>query len=292
MPAFCVHSEYGALSNVILGTGTGYHRDPDRVEVVNATQAATFASSGRPAAAKVEAEFSGFGTALTAAGVTVHEPRLAPASVQDQTCPRDIGFVIGETFVEAGMRASSRVEEIDGIRHILDGWTGPRLRVPPGLSLEGGDVIVDGDVVYVGAGQRSDAAGAEYLSARFGQTHRIIALPTTPASRGEEVLHLDCTFQPLGLGHALIYPGGLARIPAVLRDRYAWIELTRAEAAALATNILSLAPDHLIARSHPACARINSELRAAGYRVTEVDFDAVPSTGGSFRCATLPLRRS
>ena len=29
----------------------------------------------------------------------------------------------------------------------------------------------------------------------------------------------------------------------------------------------------------------------AGCRVDEVTFDVVPSTGGSFYCATLPLRR-
>ena len=52
------------------------------------------------------------------------------------------------------------------------------------------------------------------------------------------------------------------------------------------------ANDHVIARDHPDCARVNDTLRKAGYRVEELRFDAVPSTGGSFRCATLPLNRA
>lgn len=289
---FQVATEFGHLTHVILGTGEGYHRDPSRVEVVNETHAATLGTSGHPSPARVQGDFTNARAALEAAGVHVYQPELAPESVQDQTCPRDIGFVIGDTFVEAGMRSPGRTEEINGIRTILAGWSGPQVSVPRGLALEGGDVVVDGDLVFVGIGQRSDRAGAEFLARHFAGTHRIIPLPTTPLAQGEDVLHLDCTFQPLGLGHALIYPAGLTAIPPEIHDRYNWIEVTRDEAAALATNILSLAPDHLIARSHPACARVNTALRAAGYRVTEVEFDAVPSTGGSFRCATLPLHRA
>jgi N-dimethylarginine dimethylaminohydrolase len=118
-----------------------------------------------------------------------------------------------------------------------------------------------------------------------------VPLPTRALDEGEDILHLDCAFQPLGLGHALIYPDGLATLPDAVRA-YDWIEVTRKEATALATNVISVAPDHVIARTAPDCARVNAALRAAGYKVTEVAFDAVPGTGGSFRCATLPLSRA
>lgn len=295
MPAplqFQVATEFGRLTHVILGTGEGYHRDPAQVEVINATHAATLQAVGHPDPDHVTRDFARVRAALEAAGVRVCQPGLAPDSVQDQTCPRDIGFVIGTTFVTAGMRSPGRAEEIAGIRHILADWSGPQITVPRGIALEGGDVVVDGDLVFAGIGQRSDAAGAEFLAQHFAATHRIVPLPTTPPDQGEDVLHLDCTFQPLGLGHALIHPAGLVDIPPEIHDRYHWIEVDRTEAAALATNILSLAPDHILARTHPACARVNATMRAAGYRVTEVDFDAVPSTGGAFRCATLPLHRA
>jgi len=286
-----VRSECATLRDVIVGTAEGYHRDPGRVEIVNGKHHRTLAAAGQPDTGRMQAEFAGFRSVLEAAGVRVHSPHLAPASVQDQTCPRDIGFVIGNTFVEAGMRVASRMEEIAGITHILDACIGPRVAVPPGICLEGGDVIVDGAHVFVGCGQRSDREGLDFLRARFGDTHEVVPLPCRSPDEGEDVLHLDCTFNPLGLGHALIYPDGLDGIPEVLSEKYDWIEVTREEADELATNVLSVAPDRIIARSAPSCARVNAALRTAGYRVEEVDFDAVPGTGGSFRCATLPLRR-
>lgn len=286
-----VADEFAPLRHVVMGRGAGYHRDAAKVEVVNETHRRTLAARGHPTEAQVVAEFAGFRAVLERAGVDVHIPDLAPDSVQDQTCPRDIGFVIGDTFVAAGMRNASRVAEIEGIAALLAACAGPRAAVPEGVCLEGGDVIVAGRDIFVGCGQRSDPEGAAFLRARFGATHAVHAVPTRPLTEGQDVLHLDCAFQPLGRGHALIYPEGLAEIPAPMRERFDWIEITREEAAALATNILSVAPDHIIARDNPACARVNGLLRQAGYRVDEVAFDAVPSTGGSFRCATLPLRR-
>jgi len=286
-----VTTEYDPLCDVIIGTGEGYHRAPAQVALVNGKQQRSFAAQGHASDVQVQAEFASFRAALEGAGITVHQPRLAPDTVPDQTCPRDIGFVIGDTFVQANMREPTRTDEIDGIRHILNRCTGPQITVPSGVCLEGGDVIVDGDVIFVGIGQRSDVAGAGFLQQVFAQDYQILPLPCRQPETGEDILHLDCTFNPLGLGHALIYPQGLADIPDLIQSRYEWIELTRAEADEMAANVVSAAPDHVIARTAPSCARVNAALRDAGYRVTEVDFDAVPATGGSFRCATLPLRR-
>ena len=287
---FRVQDEVAPLRYVVLGRGEGYHRDAARIEIVNEVQRQSFETRGRLAEAQVVAELANARAAMERAGVTVHQPDLAPDSEQDQTCPRDIGFVIGDTFVTAGMRHASRAAEIDGIAGLLRGCDGPRVSVPQGVSLEGGDVIVDGQTVFVGAGQRSDPEGAAFLQAQFGETHRVCPVPTRPLSEGQDVLHLDCAFNPLGLCHVLIYPGGLADIPDEIGNRN-WIEVTQAEATALATNVLSLSPGLLLARDHPDCARVNGLLRQAGYQVEEVTFDAVPFTGGSFRCATLPLWR-
>ena len=102
--ALGVRDEFSRLAHVIMGTAEGFHRDPARVEMVNKTQAATVRAKGHPEPAQLAKEFEAFRAAMEGAGVTVHQPVLAPPSVQDQTCPRDIGFVIGDTFVVAGMR--------------------------------------------------------------------------------------------------------------------------------------------------------------------------------------------
>ena len=289
--AFAVSNEFAPLRHVVLGRIEGYHRDPSQVEVVNEKMRQLAAAGGYPEVAQLRPEYGAFQAAMEAAGVRVHLPALAPETVQDQTCPRDIGFVVGRTFVTAGMRYESRRAELDPLRPLLAGCSGERLAVPDGIALEGGDVILADELLLVGSGQRSDPEGAAFLQQHFGNSFEVVHLPCSGPATGEDVLHLDCTFNPLGLGHALIYPPGLKDIPAVLRDRFDWIEVTRDEQSALATNVLSLAPDRLIARNHTACARVNAALRQAGYEVTEVPFDGVPATGGSFRCATLPLQR-
>jgi len=289
--ALNIVNEYDRLTHVVVGTAHGYHRDAEQVEVVNETQKSTFASGALPTEETLGPEFNSFKHALKENGVHVYEPRLAPETVQDQTCPRDIGFVIGDVLVIAAMHDHSRKEEFAGVSHLLEFWQGSVLQAPEGVFIEGGDVVIDQGCIFVGIGQRSDRAGFEFLKTSFGDQFNVIPMPCRPIVDGENVLHLDCTFQPLGLGHALIYKEGLETIPPEIAEKYSLIPVDRFEADALATNILSIRPDTLIARSAPECARVNAELRKSGYQVIEINFDLVPSTGGSFRCATLPVRR-
>ncbi len=288
---FQINNEFDRLTHVVVGSGIGYHRDPARVEVVNDTQQRSFTSGAYPTEQTLLPEFTAFKTALAENGVHVYEPQQAPESVQDQTCPRDIGFVIGDVLVVAEMKNQSRKHEFEGIRHLLECWQGRVIEAPDDAFLEGGDVIIDQGHIFVGCGQRSDGAGLAFMRKHFEDTYHIVPMPCRSLADGENILHLDCTFNPLGLGHVLIYKNGLLSVPPVVADRYIEIPVDRLEAEALATNVLSIAPDTVIARSSPDCTRVNGILRSLGYQVIEVAFDLVPSTGGSFRCATLPVRR-
>ena len=70
------------------------------------------------------------------------------------------------------------------------------------------------------------------------------------------------------------------------------ISVNRAEQAALATNVLVAHPGYILARDDAACEPINQILESRyGFSVERLPFDCVPSIGGSFRCATLPLKR-
>jgi len=289
---FQINNEFDRLTHVVVGSGIGYHRDPSRVEVVNDTQQHSFTSGAYPTEQTLLPEFTAFKTVLEENGVHVYEPELAPESVQDQTCPRDIGFVIGDVLVVAAMKNQSRKHEFSGIRHLLDCWQGRVIEAPDDAFLEGGDVIIDQGHIFVGCGQRSDEAGLTFMRQNFEDSYHIVPMPCRSLADGENILHLDCTFNPLGLGHVLIYRDGLESIPAIVTEKYIEIPVNKAEAEALATNVFSISPDTVTARSAPQCARVNAVLKDLGYRVIEVDFDLVPSTGGSFRCVTMPVRRA
>ena len=162
------------------------------------------------------------------------------------------------------------------------------LKVPDDIVLEGGDVIVDNGRIFVGLSQRTGPEGAAFLASHFPQFD-VIPVPLKQIADGENVLHLDCSFVPVGTKYALIYADGLAEMPAIIAEQYNFIEVTKAEQQILATNVLSISPTQLIARTQST--RVNAELRKRGLEVIELPFDDPPKTGGSFRCCSLPLWR-
>lgn len=290
VPKFAQYNETDQLQKVIIGRWKGYRADENYVEIVNEEQ-----KSGLPETLQLEKEFDGFKKALEQEGVEVLIPDYVGKFVYDQLTPRDIGITIGNRFVLCNMKSSSRRYESNGIfRHIMDlEGPEPSLLIPPSndILLEGGDIIVQNGNIFVGISQRSNMAGFEYLKEKFGQEFDVIPLHCSSLDADENVLHLDCTFNPVGKKHALIYPDGFKEIPDVIRT-FDWIEVTKEEQSALGTNVLSVNEQTVISRKHPTCTRVNEEIRKIGMKVIELPFDGAPSTGGSFRCCSLPLVRS
>lgn len=281
-----VNSESATLKTVILGYAENFHQIPPAI--INETQKRTYFSDNAPTRETLVAELDGFRQTLEANGVTVLRP--SPLSdVPDQLMPRDIGVVIGSTLVVSRMAKPSRRDEWRGITWLIDQIDPAQvLFVPDPAVLEGGDIIVEGDVIYVGIGQRTNEAGFRFVAKSFPH-HKVVPVYLKSVAQGEDVLHLDCAFVPLGNRHALIYPDGLQDMPEIIRERYTLIPVTREEQMALATNVLSIAPSTVISR--PDMGRVNAALRAVGLQVIEVKYDDPPKTGGSFRCTTLPLCR-
>ncbi len=294
-----IQDEYSRLARVIIGRGAPYQRDKKQVAAEMA-QFPLLPDTARreevlaltyPTEQALLREYSDYSATLQKHGVEVLLCEPAAAYSFDYTCPRDIGFVIGEFFFVANMAVPSRIDEIETIRHHLAGIDAANiLRPPDGALLEGGDIVqLDASTVLVGYNRRSNRAGFEYLRDFFAPLG-ITALPQPHVQ-----LHLDCCLNPLGLGHLLIHPESLRGDDEAVRRRllqYRWIEVDAVEREHLATNLLSIAPDTIIARNHESCSRVNRTLGELGYRVEAIGFDGVPATGGSFRCASLPLLRS
>ena len=198
--------------------------------------------------------------------------------------------MIGDLFFVANMAVASRDEEIRTIeRHLESISAGKIVRFPGHCIIEGGDIVVlDDKTVLAGHNRRSNREGCLFLKAMLSPLGvRVIPLEHTQ-------LHLDCCLNPLGRGHLLIHPPSLVGDTEEARrvlDGYQWIEVDDTEREHLATNILSLDPNTVLARTHASCARVNRQLVDAGYTVETTDFDGVPATGGSFRCASLPMLR-
>ncbi|MCA9943678.1 MAG: hypothetical protein KC449_09370 [Anaerolineales bacterium] len=286
MHKLCVTSETGRLRSVIIGYPDNFHQAPPAI--INETQKEYYFGPNCPTRQQVMAELGGFKKALACQGVEVLQPEPLEG-VPDQLMTRDIGVVIGDTFVVTQMARESRRDEWLGLLPILNRMRTQRvIKVPDDIVLEGGDVIVDNGRIFVGLSQRTGPDGAAYLASRFPQ-FEVVPVPLKQLSDGENVLHLDCSFVPVGQRSALIYADGLAEMPAAIAENYDLIEVTKAEQAILATNVLSISPTQVIAR--PQSSRVNAEMRQRGLEVIELPFDDPPKTGGSFRCCSLPLWR-
>ncbi len=294
-----VRDEFSKLNQAIVGLGSPYQRDRQRVAaemaefplVPDTARRAEVLALAYPTEAQLAREYADFAATLERQGVEVLRPDPAAAYSFDYTCPRDIGFVVGDTFFVANMAVPSRVDEIETIRRHLQPVDADRiLRPPADCLLEGGDVVaLDAATLLVGFNRRSNRAGFEFLRECLAPR----GITVLPAPHRQ--LHLDCCLNPLGGGHLLIHPASLEQFDAATRrvlEAYAWIEVDAAEREHLATNVLSIGPRTIIVRDHPACARVNRVLEELGYAVEAVSFDGVPATGGSFRCASLPLARA
>lgn len=290
MNRFNQYNETDPLKKVIIGRYQGYRADDAYVEIVNEEQ-----KKGLPDVQELGPEFEAFRQGLEQHGIEVLVPEYVGKFVYDQLTPRDLGITIGNQFVMSNMVNQSRRYEAAGIFPLINKMQGedPAILLPPdkNILLEGGDIIVDKGYIFAGLSQRTNQAGFEYLQETFGSSFQLVPVHCSSLDEGKNVLHLDCTFNPVGKKHALIYPDGFREIPDVIREEYEWIEVTSEEQAQLATNVISIDPETVISRDHPACRRVNEEMRKAGIQVTELPFDAAPATGGSFRCCTLPLVR-
>ena len=282
-----VDAETAPLRSVIVGYPDNFLQVD--AEIINETQRQYYDGPDAPTAEAVTRQVNGLITVLRDHGVEVHQPHPLPY-LPDQMMTRDIGVVIGDTFVVTTMAARSRRHEWRGYAHLFEHFP-EHVKVlfgPEDLVIEGGDVIVDRGKVFVGIGQRTTLAGAAWLM-QLVPDYEIVPITLSGLDDGEDVLHLDCSFLPVGDGYALIYRDGMRDIPAALRETYELIDVTREEQRVLGTNVLSLDPSTVI--SQPTSVRINAEMRARGIEVIEVPYSEPPKTGGSFRCSTLPLHR-
>ena len=223
-----------------------------------------------------------FEQTLRNAGVEVI--KLQPSKDHpEQVFTRDIGFTLGDQLFISEMANPIR----KGEEKVLAKWMKDHEIAYKKLSthsIEGGDVIVDGQRVFIGISHRTCMNAIQNLQKELPD-FEILPIPFNP-----KYLHLDCVFNILSPTDALIFPDALdQKVVDRLSKMYNLIEVSDSEQFSMGTNVLSIGQNRVL--SLPVNIDVNHQMRQRGYEVLEVDFSEIIKSGGSFRCCSMPIVR-
>ncbi|WP_102274152.1 dimethylarginine dimethylaminohydrolase family protein [Cytobacillus massiliigabonensis] len=202
----------------------------------------------------------------------------------DQVFTRDIGFTIGNRIYVADMQTYLRQGEEVHLIKWLEKEQLPFHQLQ-GYNIEGGDIMIDGETVYIGLSKRTNLQAVSHLQALLPK-YEVIPVPFNDA-----FLHLDCVFNILSSKEALICSSEVnSEQVKLLKSRYFLIEMTKEELFTHSANVLSIGNKKVF--SMPININVNKQLQSRGYEVIEVDVSEITKSGGAFRCCTLPISRS
>ncbi|WP_067726319.1 dimethylarginine dimethylaminohydrolase family protein [Oceanobacillus damuensis] len=207
----------------------------------------------------------------------------AKKQLNEQVFTRDIGFTIGDRFFVSFMKKDIRRQEESVLTDWLENKQIPYYKFAT-PSIEGGDVLVDNNKVWIGQSDRTSPTAIDLLEKELPD-HTV-----TPIFMRKDILHLDCIFNVISEDTALIYSPAMDEGSyKLLKASYNLIEVTEDEQFQMGPNVLPIGNKKLI--SLPENKRLNHELTQAGFTVIEVPFSEIIKSGGSYRCCTLPLIR-
>jgi N-dimethylarginine dimethylaminohydrolase len=282
-----VTNETARLESVILGIGSDMGEELD----INPTSKWHIEQGTYPSENAIQSEISLFEAALREEGVEVLKPKNI--SGIEQIFTRDIGFVIDDHYVVSHMLEEVRQLELPGIDHITKLFDpSKKITVPKHANVEGGDVILFNDHIFVGISARTNYEGYLFIKESFPkkQVHPIYLKVSD--DRKENILHLDCTFQPIGLKEAIIYESGFEKRPDIIYDLFKsddLIKVNQQQMMRMVPNIFSIATDTVVIES--SFELLLPELKDRGYKVYSIPYSENAKLSGLLRCSTQPLRR-
>ncbi len=227
-------------------------------------------------------QFEAFKQLLAGRGAEVIDvPELAghPNSV----FTRDVALVGPAGFVKVRMGLESRRGEETWMAELLEGL-GERCigEIEPPGTVEGGDVILAGDVAFVGRSCRSNAAGVEQLSGILQEQGYEVRV----ADISDDWMHIGGPMSVIGPRRVVCCEDVL---PAGFFDGFDVVEVPfRGPSTG---NVVCIGLDEVIANAAENVDTIRI-LEENGVTVHGIDLSEFRKGAGGPSCLTLPLERS
>lgn len=299
-----VQNETAQLQTVVLGRAESNGANPTLDQTFDAKSYETVKNNDYPKEEDLIAEMSEFEQVLKKYNVEV----LRPTLIEDcnQVFSRDVGFVIEDEFFIANI-IPDRLEELQAYREIKRQFKGNKINaLPEEVYVEGGDVILYNDYIFVGTYKQADFKNyktgrtnvefVEYIKAKFPNKKVLdFELKKNDENPYEGILHLDCTFNPVGKDKAIIYKDGF-----LFENEYQQIvdifgkenlfEVTKEEMYWMNPNVFSISPEVVVSEKN--FIRLNDHLENVwNIKVERINYREVSKMGGLLRCSTMPLIR-
>lgn len=201
------------------------------------------------------------------------------ANLPEQVFIRDVAFKIGDTWCVSNMASEIRKEEPQKVikylqKHSLNIYMMEN-------HIEGGDVFVHNENIFVGVGNRTSVKVIDELKSKF-PNYNII-----PITLKDDVLHLDCVLGVINNIYAFVYKDGVSKESYnLLCEFFNLIEITKLEQENLATNFLKVGNVVICEKNNH---RVNKIINKLGYFIEEIEFDEIHKLGGSFHCCSLEV---
>ena len=297
-----IENEYSRLKTVILGIADNLGNPPSVSDAFDPRSLYHIKNNSYPLEEDLKKEVERFKKKLTKHNVEV----LRPNNLNDcnQIFARDLGFVISNMFFLSNI-VPNRQDEIEGIKEILNDLNVGVIKLPEFMHIEGGDIIVHNDKVFIGTYSeedypslitaRTNNESVDYLK-RIINNKEIIPIDIKKSNTNifENTLHLDCCFQTISRDKAIVCPDGFKKKDDVeylikLFGKKNIFLASPEETFMLTSNVLVISPEIIV--SHSKFKRLNKWLEEKGVLVEKVDYSNVSKMSGLFRCSTLPLER-
>ena len=297
-----VDNEYSALKSVILGLAEDMGDPPKVFGVYDPRSLYHIKNNSYPSEVDVKKDLESFYRILVKHNVDV----LRPDNIKNcnQVFARDLGFTISNIFFQSNI-VPNREEELIGVSGIINNLDAGVVKLPDYMHIEGGDVIIHNDKLFIGTYSGEDYS--ELITARTNQesisylekmipSKEIMSINIKKSNTDvfENVLHLDCCFQPIGKRKAIICPDSFVNKSDVeyligyFGKKNTYLAYGQ-EAYMLISNLLVISPEVIV--SDKRFSKINTWLERNDFLVEKISYKNVSKMSGLFRCSTLPLLR-
>jgi len=298
-----INDETSKLKAVVLGLALSNGPTPKPEEAYDPKSLEHILAGTYPTELDMVYEMDAFCRVLETYGIVVFRPELIQN--YNQIFVRDIGFVIGDVFIKSNI-LPDREHELDAIQYVINQINPNKVVCPPAnVHIEGGDVMVWNEYIFIGTYKGSDyadyitartnAEGVQYIKDLFPEKKvKEFDLVKSKIEARDNALHLDCCFQPVGKNKGIIYKRGFREEADYLFLVHLFgaenlFHLTRKEMYHMNSNVFSI--DTNVVVSEKKFKRLNNWLRENGFLVEEVPYAEIAKQEGLLRCSTLPLIR-